>query len=292
MMRLAMVWAAAVLVAAGALSAGLVPDVGRVPEAWHVIGHLVLFGVLALLLKGLRPWVALAAVLLAGAGVEVVQAAAHGVPLGREAAYDMLVDALAGMAGVGLASGAPAATALGVWLHPAFVIPLGLFGTFYAATREPSLAAIWAGAMMACLLPVGAFWALGVRRGRYADADLADRAQRPGLFAVGCASVAAFAAVAFAAHAPGPVISVAIGALIGACAVTALTVAGFKVSGHVATPLLLAVAIAPFSWRGPPLFVAAGALLTWARVRAGVHRPSEVAGAWALAAAAGLIVFR
>jgi hypothetical protein len=292
MMRVAVAWAVAALVAAGALSAGLVPDVGRVPEAWHVIGHLVLFGVLALLLKGLRPWVAFAAVLAAGAGVEVVQAVAHGAPLGREAAYDMLVDALAGMAGVALASGTPAASALGVWLHPAFVIPFGLVGTFYAATRDLALAARWAGAMSACLLPAGAAWALGVRRGRYADADLADRAQRPGLFAVGCVSVAAFAGVAFVAHAPGPVLSIAIGALGGACAVTALTVAGFKVSGHVATPLLLAVAIAPFSWRGPPLFVGAGALLTWARVRAGVHRPSEVAGAWALAAAAGLIVFR
>ncbi|HEU4539280.1 MAG TPA: hypothetical protein VFS00_34400, partial [Polyangiaceae bacterium] len=221
MKRLAIGWAATTLVAAGLLSAGFVPGARHLAEGWHVAGHLVLFGVLAALLKGLRPGVALAAVLVAGAGVELVQALTRGTPLGREAAYDLLVDALAGMAGVGVASGGAAATALGRWLHPAFVIPLGLFGTFYAATRDPALAAGWAGAMCACLLPVGGAWALGVRRGRYADADLVDRAQRPGLFAVGCVSVAAFAGLAFAAPAPGPVLAVAIGALVGACAVTA-----------------------------------------------------------------------
>jgi hypothetical protein len=231
----------------------------------------------------------LAFVLAAGAGVELVQAGARGGGLAREAAYDMMVDALAGMAGVGLVSGAPAANALGVWLHPALVVPVGLFGTFYAATRDTSLAAAWAAAMCACLAPAGALWALGVRRGWYADADLVERSERRGLFVVGCAATAAFAGVALAASAPDAVVRVAIGALIGACSITAVTVAGFKVSGHVAAPLLLAVAIAPFSSRGPPLFVGAGALLTWARVRAGVHRPAEVAGAWGLAAAAGLI---
>jgi hypothetical protein len=288
-MRIAFVWSAALLVMAGVLSSGLVPGAGSLAEGWHLVGHTVLFGVLAVLLKRLRPWAALAGVLAAGVGVELVQAGVRGGGLGREAAYDIMVDALAGMAGVGLASGAPAATALGVWLHPAFVVPIGLFGTFYAATRDPAVAAIWAAAMCACLAPAAALWALGVRRGWYADVDLVERAERGGLFVVGCAATAAFAGIAFAVQAPDAVIKVAMGALIGACSITVVTVAGFKISGHVAAPLLLAVAIAPFSSRGPPLFVGAGALLTWARVRAGVHRPSEVAGAWGLAVAAGLI---
>lgn len=288
-MRLAIVWSVAALVAAGALSAGLIPDVGPIAEGWHLAGHVVLFGVLAMLLKGLRPWAAFAFALLAGVGVEIVQAAAHGVGLGREAAYDVLVDALAAMAGVGLVAGGPAASALGVWLHPAFVVPLGLFGTFYAATRDVRTASLWVGAMGACLAPACALWALGVRRRWYADVDLVERSERTWLFVVGCAATAAFAGLALAAHAPAAVVRVAIGALLSACAITAVTIAGFKISGHVSVPLLLAVAIAPFSTRGPPLFVAAGALLTWARVRAGVHRPSEVAGAWALAATTWLV---
>ncbi len=289
-MRRAIGWAAATLAAAGLLSAGFVPGAGELGEGWHLAGHVVLFGALAALCKGLRPRGALAATLAAGALVELVQAAVRGVAPGREAAYDVMVDALAAMAGVGLASGAPAAVALGAWLHPAVVVPLGAFGTFYAATRDPALAARWAAVMVACFAPAVALWGAGVRRGRYADVDLSRRAERPRLFAAGCACAAAFAIAALAARAPAAVVGVACGALLGAGAVTALTAVGFKISGHVATPLLLAVAIAPFSYRGPPLFVAAGALLTWARVRAGVHRPSEVGGAWALAAVAGLIV--
>ncbi|HEU4539385.1 MAG TPA: hypothetical protein VFS00_34940, partial [Polyangiaceae bacterium] len=257
-MWLALGWAVASLVAAGALSAGLVPGAGAVAEGWHLAGHFVLFGVLAVLLKKLRPWAALAAVLAAGAGVELVQAFARATPLGREAAYDVMVDALAGMAGVGLVSGARAAAALGVWLHPALVVPAGLFGTYYAAMRDPARALAWAAVACACLAPAGVAWALGVRRGWFGDADLVERAERPKLFALGCAACAAHLGVAAAAHAPAAVVAVAVGALAAACALTALTVAGFKISGHVAAPLLLAVAIAPFSSRGPPLFVAAG----------------------------------
>jgi hypothetical protein len=102
------------------------------------------------------------------------------------------------------------------------------------------------------------------------------------LFAFGCLCAAAF--VSLAVTDPGA--RLAASALLAlALTLTVVTTAGFKLSGHVATALTLAVVCVPASSRGPGLFLACAALLTWARVRAGVHRPAEVAGAWAFAAA-------
>jgi hypothetical protein len=290
MRKLTVAWALVAIVVSGALSAGYGPDVGRLSDGWHVAGHLVLFGGLAILAATATrapAWAVLAGTVAVGLAVEAAQMAGAGHLMLREAAFDGLVDALAAMAGLAVAR-AEAAELLGIALHPAFVFPVGLFGTFYAAERDAVVAVTWAAVGTACLVPAAAGWLIGVHRGWFADVDLKDRADRPPLFALGFAASTGFAVVAWA-WAPPAVAQVALGTALLAAAITASTTAGFKVSGHVAVSLLLAVAIAPYSWRGPLLFVGSGTLLSWARVRAGCHRPSEVAGAWALAAMAAAI---
>jgi hypothetical protein len=189
------------------------------------------------------------------------------------------------MAGLALSGHPEVGRALGVWLHPAAVVPIGLAGAHYAGTRDPRASLAWAAVAIACWLPAAAAWAIGTRLGRFTDADLVDRRERPALFALACGSAALYALVT-RWDAPPPVVVLADGMLAGALAVTVVTTAGFKVSGHVAVPALLAVAVVPWSARGPLLLLGVALLLSWARVRAGVHRPIEVAGAWALAAAA------
>ena len=282
-------WAAVTVVMAAGLSAGYGPNVGHLPEGFHLFGHVVLFGVLAAALARddrRCAEAALAWVLVAGGLVEVAQMAASHSWTPREALYDGMVDGLAGMAGLVVGGRTGIATALGRWLHPALVFPIGLIGTFYAAERHLGSAFGWALCGIVCVLPAAVGWVVGVRRGWFSDADLVAREERPALFALGCASAALFAAVVHGLGAPADVIGVADGIAVAAVAMTALTVAGLKVSGHVAVSLLLAVAIAPWSTRGPLLFVASASLLSWARVRAGVHKPVEVTGAWLLAAAA------
>ena len=163
-----------------------------------------------------------------------------------------------------------------------------LVGVFYAGTRELGLALRWALVAIGCWLPAGLAWAVGTRLGRFTDLDLVDRRERPALFALACGSALLFALLT-RWGAPTEVVLVADGMLAAALVIAVTTTAGFKISGHVSVPLLFAVAVAPWSFRGPALFVGVAMLLSWARVKAGVHRPVEVAGAWALAVAASLV---
>ena len=252
------------------------------PDPVHWLGHLALCGgVGALLGRRWPPLPALAGVMVVGLAVEIVQAWNHG-PAPREALFDLVVDALSGMVGLALAGHPEVGRSVGIWLHPAAVVPLGLVGAHYAGVRDLRVSLVWAAVATVCWLPAAAAWAIGTRLGRFTDVDLVDRRERPALFALACGSATLYALVA-RWGAPPPVVLLADGMLLGAVAITVLTVADFKVSGHVTVPLLLAVAVAPWSVRGPVLLLAVAALLSWARVRAGVHRPVEVVGAWALA---------
>lgn len=284
---IAILWAVIAMGCAAALSAGYGPHV-HTPDWVHWIGHLLLFGGLALLLdRSLRwrPTVTLVAALSVGIGVELAQVAGSGFLSLRELGFDVMVDALAVMAGLALGRRRAAARAIGLWLHPAVVFPLGLCGTFYAALRDVPQALTWTALAIACLAPCAAVWLLGVRWGWFSGVDMVNKAERPRLFALACGCCLLFAGLSHALAAPSQVLDVTHGLLLTAVLITAMTRAGFKVSGHVTIALLLAVAIAPWSVRAPVLFLAAGVLLSWGRVRARCHRPVEVAGAWVLALA-------
>jgi hypothetical protein len=286
MKRLIALWAALAMAAAATLST-IGGPAWLAPDSVHVVGHLLLFGGLAWVVEWKarwRPATTLSVVLAAGIGVELAQVAASGRLSIRELGFDVMVDALAAMAGLALGCRRITARALGLWLHPALVVPLGLGGTFYAALREVPASLVWTSLAVACWLPAAGVWLLGVRLGWYSGLDLVERRERVGLFALACGSAGLFVVVTHGLGAPASVLVVAHEMALTSLAVGAATLAGFKLSGHVAVALLLAVAIAPWSVRGPVLFIAAAILLSWGRVRTHCHRPIEVAGAWALAA--------
>jgi hypothetical protein len=290
MKLLAVLWALVAMGCAAALSAGYGPRF-HAPDYVHLIGHLLLLGGLALFLERSMRWRPTTTLLVAlgvGVGVELAQVAGSGVLSIREMGFDVMVDALAVMAGLALGRRRATARAIGVWLHPAFVFPVGVLGTFYAALREVYPALGWTLVAVVCLLPSAVVWLLGVRLGWFSDPDIVSRTERPRLFVAACCCSGLFVVAAHGLGAPSQVLLVAHGLALVSVLLTALTIAGFKVSGHVAIALLLAVVIAPWSIRGPVLFVAAGCLLSWGRVRARCHRPAEVVGAWALAAALGV----
>ncbi len=283
---LALLWAVLAMGCAAAMSAGYGPDV-RSPDWVHWVGHLVLFGGLAWMLDrslGWRPTVTLFVATGVGVGVELAQVVGSGSLSPGELVFDTMVDALAAMAGLAWGRRIVTAQAMGWWLHPALVFPLGLFGTFYAALRDVQPALAWTLLAVASLLPAAIVWLLGVRRGWFGSLDLVSRGDRPRLFALACGCCLLFVALAHLLGAPGGVLGVAHGFLLTSVLITALTATGLKVSGHVTIALLLAVAIAPWSIRGPVLFLSAGILLSWCRVRSRCHRPIEVVGAWALSA--------
>lgn len=283
---LIILWAALAMAAAATLSTVGGPS-WLAPDSVHIVGHLLLFGGLAGVVERKARWqpaITLLVVLAAGVGVELAQVAATGHISIRELGFDVLVDALAAMAGLALGCRRITARALGLWLHPALVVPLGLAGTFYAALREVPVCLVWTSLAVACWLPAVGVWLAGVRLGWYSGIDLVERRERLGLFVLACGSAGLFVVTTHGLDAPASVLTVAHEIALTSLAVGAATLAGFKLSGHVAVALLLAVAIAPWSARGPVLFIAAAVLLSWGRVRMQCHRPIEVAGAWALAA--------
>ena len=85
----------------------------------------------------------------------------------------------------------------------------------------------WAAVAIACWLPAAAAWAVGTRLGRFTDADLVDRRERPALFALACGSATLYALVA-RWGAPPPVVFLADGMLLGVVAITVVTVAGCR----------------------------------------------------------------
>lgn len=281
---IALLWAVALLAGTFSLAFGFGPDLDGAEEGLHLAGHVVLFGTLAYLSarSGARPSVAIAASVGVGVAVEGMQMWGAHRWLVAEATFDTTVDALAAMLGAALAAPDAAARALGNWLHPAFVLPVGLAGVVYAGDRDAAQAIGWALVGTLAFAPAGLVWIVGVRRGWFTTADLVDRRARPPLFALGCLSAAGFVALA---HENATARVAAMALLTLAVTITMATTAGFKLSGHVATALTLAAVCAPWSARGPALFLACAALLSWARVRAGVHRPVEVAGAWVYALA-------
>ncbi len=279
-------WTAFALAATGAMGlAGA--KAGRWPEELHLLGHLALCGGIAAATAWTVPGsptrragAGLAAGLLLGAGIEVVQARFH--PVLREAAFDMGIDLLSALAGtlaVGRLDPGPGHLTSAV-LHPQAVVAAGLA---FALGLPWTLAALLAG------LPAVALWLSGVAGGRFTDADVSHRPQRTPLVAVGLLSATAFLALAHGG--PPEVQGLARVLLLGGLLGAVLTVGGLKVSGHVAIPAALALWAMHVEPRAALGWLGAAALLSWARWTAGRHQPHEVAAAWLLAATTALTTY-
>jgi hypothetical protein len=295
-------WVATALTAAVVLGiSGAMP--GRWPERAHLVGHLGLCSVLAVLLAQTASRVgparaaglALAGTVLFGAAIEAVQLRHH--PHWAEVVYDLLCDGIGATAGVvawaeiDRTRREPVGHLLSAALHPLWVAPTGLAMALYAAERSGGTAVYWTAAATACVAPAIAFWGLGLARRWWSDADLSRRTDRRGLYLVGCGCALSFVVLAlrgpvFPALGPlGSQAALVMAALCasGALAGTAITGAGLKVSGHVAIPAALGLAMLSWSPRGAWLLLAVAVALSWARIVAGRHFRSEVVAAWMLA---------
>lgn len=281
-------------------------------ELTHLVAHTILYGTLSVALAswwlpratldGARPARVRAALgaascfaLIAGAQ-ELTQALCRGrLPAGEEL-FDGAVDVAA--ATVGLIAWAradarrrwPVAHALGAILHPAVVGPAGVFALSWSALRDARAALAWTLAATLAMAPVAALWGYGLRRGWYSDRDLSVRAERPGFLLCALAVAAAFAAAVHHAHAPSVIDALATAGLVATALVTAATLAGLKVSGHVAVPVGALVLMEASTHRGLWPFALVALALSWARVREGRHTRVEVLAGWGIAGASGLLV--
>lgn len=281
-------------------------------ELMHLIAHSLLYGGLAALIaswrfpagaldaggKTLRRRALEAALCFLAVAVaqEATQALGRGRLLGREEFFDLGVDIVGAALGLIVWSLAdrrrvyPVARALGVVLHPAFVGPVGVFAVTWAASRDSHVGVAWTGAAALAVLPVAGVWALGLRRGWFGDADLSVRAERPPFLAVACVAAVGFAWAVHTLDAPPAVRDLCLAGVVATGLVTAVTLAGLKVSGHVAVPVGTLALLLRDSPRAVWPFAAAALALSWARVREGRHTPREVVGAWGLAGASAALV--
>ena len=280
-------------------------------EPVHLVAHALLYGTLAALLAGRwfapdalaspaarlrrRALAAGATFLLAAGAQELAQALARGRAPSMEEYFDLAVD-VAGAA-LGLIAWAaadarrryPVARALGVVLHPAALGPLGMYAVLRSALDDGAAAARWTALGVAATAPVVALWAVGRRRGWFGDRDVSVLAERPRFLLGALLSALALHGAVVALDAPAPVRHVAAAGAVAAALLSAATLAGLKVSGHVAVPVGVVALLQATSVRGPWPFLLAALALSWARVREGRHTGREVLGAWGIAVATGAL---
>lgn len=280
-------------------------------EPVHIVAHTLLYGSLSALLAwrwfptdaldapraALRSRVlAAGASFLAVAGAqELVQVLSRQRMPNAEEYFDLAVDvsgASLGLIAWSLADRRrryPVARALGVVLHPAIVGPLGMYAVLRSALDDASAALRWTSLGVLAALPVAALWQVGLRRGWFGDRDLSVRSERPVFLLAALLTAAGLYASVLALDAPLAVRHVALAGAAATVLVSALTVAGLKVSGHVAVPVGVMVLLQATSFRGPWPFVLAALALSWARVGEGRHTPREVVSAWGVAGASGAL---
>jgi len=138
------------------------------------------------------------------------------------------------------------------------------------------------------VLPVAAVWIVGVRRGRFSDRDLSVRSERPAFLAVALAAAIALAGIAHGLGAPRVILELTVAGAVAAALVTLSTVAGLKVSGHVAVPVCVVVMLQASWFRGPWPFLLMAVAVSWARVHEGRHTSREVLAGWGVAGATGI----
>ncbi|MEZ4394695.1 MAG: hypothetical protein R3A48_26780 [Polyangiales bacterium] len=288
---------------------GLLEALIRV-ELTHLVAHSLLYGALAAMLASWwfplepedrsmslrRKAIAASLCFIAAAGAqELTQALSrHRLPAGEEL-FDLAVDITGATLGLIAWSytdprrGRPVARALGVVLHPGFVGLAGVFAVTWASLRDARAGLTWTALAALAVLPVAIFWVYGLRRGRFSDADLSVRAERPPFLAASCLAALALYLATCGLGAPPIVRSLCLAGAVASVLVTAATLGGLKVSGHVAVPVGVVALIHVSSARGVWPFAVAAVALSWARVREGRHTPREVAGAWGLAIASATL---
>lgn len=291
-------WVGATLLATAVL--GVVgAQAGALPEWGHLVGHVGLCGVFAGLVSGAvrgtperRAGLGLAGAVVFGAAIEVVQL--RYAPTVGAVAFDLAVDTVAGAAGA-IASALLRGERtdgighlLSVVFHPLWVAPVGLCSVVCtSAALSVTGALAWTVVGAACLSPAVAVWAVGLGRW-WTDADVSRRTDRPRLFALGIAGLAVLVGLSWAA--PEPLVRLALGLVAGAVLGTGLTLAGCKVSGHVAIPAMLGLATVEWWVEGALPLLGVAAVLSWARIAAGRHHATEVGAAWVLAGVAAGVV--
>lgn len=283
-------------------------------EITHLIAHTILYGALAAALgqwwfprasldetRRARAARALGAALcfaaVAGAQ-ELVQALSRGHLPASEELFDLSVDSSA--ATLGLIAWArfdrrrrwPVARALGLALHPAIIGPAGVFAIAWSARHDTRRALVWTALSTLAVLPVAALWITGLRRRWFSDRDLSRREERPWFLVVSLVMAGALALAAQLAHAPAAVCSLTLAGFTATALFTVATVAGLKVSGHVAVPVGVLAVLSATSYRGLWPFALAALAVSWARIREGRHTPREVLAGWCVAGASGLLVAR
>lgn len=136
------------------------------------------------------------------------------------------------------------------------------------------------------IVPVAALIAWQVGRGRWADVDASHREQRPMLFLVGCAAVAALV-LWLLLRDPHSFLLRGTLAVLGLLFVSSLVNRRIKVSLHSAFAAfgatVLLIAGSPTGW----LLAATVPPLVWSRLALGRHRPVEVAVGLLIGVAAG-----
>ncbi|MFO0628631.1 MAG: hypothetical protein U0325_23860 [Polyangiales bacterium] len=281
-------------------------------EITHLVAHTLLYGGLAAALAAwwfpasaldddrgslARRAIGAALCFLAVAvAQELAQSLSRHHFLAREEFFDLAVDLTAATAGLIAWSwrddrrAVRVARALGVVLHPGVLGPLGVFAITWAALRNTRVGVTWTTVATLAVTPVAAVWLVGLRRGWFRDADLSVRAERPPFLLSACLAALALTLLVRATHAPAVVQELCLAGLAASVGVTAATLAGLKVSGHVAVPVGVLGLLSAHSARGLWPFAVAALALSWARVREGRHTPREVLGAWGLAGASALCV--
>ncbi len=281
-------------------------------ELTHLVAHSILYGGLAAALavwwfptttlhgpRGLRvrsAVIAGALFLSVAVAQEMTQVLSRHRGPSREELFDLAVDIAGAACGLIVWARADAlrrwsvARALGVMFHPALLGPAGAFALLYTAFGDPRPALRWALAVTAAVLPVAALWIHGVRVGWFGDRDLSVRTERPRFLVPAVLAALALAVVTHVVDAPSAVQHMTLAAALASLLVTAATLAGVKVSGHVAVPVGVLPLLEATSHRALWPFAVAALAVAWARVREGRHTPAEVLAGGSLAALSGLAV--
>ena len=280
-------------------------------EPFHLVAHSVLYGSLAMALarrwfppealdgtpKSLRRRALSAALyfLFVAGAQELAQAVCRSRFPASEELFDLAVDFAGATLGLIVWSWFdgrrtyPVARALGVVLHPAFVGPLGVFALAWSTLRSGRAALGWTLLCVLAVLPLAGVWWVGLKRGWYSDRDLSVRTERPALLMAAVVSAALLVVAVHLGGAPLVVRYMTVAGLIATAFLTLATLAGTKVSGHVAVPVGVLVLLSATSYRGLWPFLLVALAVSWARVREGRHTPREVLAGWAIACASGIV---
>ncbi len=188
------------------------------------------------------------------------------------------------VSGGSAARGQVLARCVSLALHPFAVCPAAMLLLLWLDTGDAVAALRWA-ALCAALVIVPVFFRLvqGVRRHRYADADVSIPGERIGLLLFGIGCMAVCYGVLVWRRAPPVLLAGFRAAVLAAAAGAVLTVSWSKVSVHAAAMAGVAAASAFYSVPLALVLGAAAVLVSWARIRLGRHTLAQVVAGWVIA---------